>query len=490
VAVQKIANTGTLDPLREQSSNASERWTGSILETLVTRSFNRDPREGAGLALSLTRVDINTVDAELRPDVVFHNGDTMTADDVVFSFGPERMFGGSPIPGLPSDIPPIARRHFPSLEKVEALGPLTVRFTTATPDVTLEGRLSAGGAEIVSKRAWLEAGSWSANSRAPVGSGPYHVVRFEPDERLVLAAHDRHWAGRPPFKTITFLEVPELAARIAGLQAGEFDFACDIPPDQIAAIEANRRYKVQGGLISNHRILAFDKTHKPLQNPKIRLAMAHAVDGNGIVQALWNGRTRVPPGLQWESYGDMFVPRWSVPRYDPVRAKVLIRETDYKGEPIIYRARHNYYTAEVDTAELLIEFWRAVGLNVKLEIKENWAQVLDPAGPRGLRDWSNSATFDDPVSSLVNQHGPHGAQQTNGEWANAEMNTLSAILIQSPVVATRHRAFARMLEICEREDPAYVVLHQSANFTALRKDMSWTAPTSYFMDFSSRAWPS
>jgi peptide/nickel transport system substrate-binding protein len=96
--------------------------------------------------------------------------------------------------------------------------------------------------------------------------------------------------------------------------------------------------------------------------------------------------------------------------------------------------------------------------------------------------------FDDPVSSIVNQHGPNGAQQTNGEWTNAEMNVLSVALETGTDMAKRKAAFARMLQICERDDPAYIVLHQNAVFTGHRKTSPWRAPPSFFMDFSQAAW--
>ncbi len=238
----------------------------------------------------------------------------------------------------------------------------------------------------------------------------------------------------------------------------------------------------------NHRIVTFDKHHPALADPRVRLAMAHAIDGQAIVDTIWAGRTRVPPGLQWEFYGPMFVAGWTVPPYDPEQARLLLKEAGYKGERIAYRVRKDYYTAEVATAQVLAEMWQAVGINVEIEIKENWPLVLDKAGPRGVRDWSNAAVFDDPVSSIVNQHGPEGAQQTNGEWANAEMNDLSRAMENSTDMAGRKKMFARMLRICEREDPAYIVLHQNATFTAKRRELPWRQPPSFFLDFSARNW--
>ncbi len=480
VAVPKIANTGTLDPLREQSSNASERWLGLILETPIARDQQRGLERVPGLAEEWRRVDERTLDLRLRPGVVMHDGRTLTAEDVAFSFGP-RMFG--PEPGLPGDIPAIARRHWPALERVEATGPLTLRLVNRTPDVTLEGRLAAGGSEVVSAASY---GGWGAFSRKPVGTGPYKVVEFRPDTSLTLEAHDPYWGGRPPLRTVRFLEVAEAAARVDGLLSGQYGLATDIAPDQIAQVERDRRFQVVGGPVPNHRIITFDHHHPALRDPRLRLAMAHAIDGQAIVDALWAGRSRVPAGLQWEFYGPMFIEGWTVPKHDPARAQALIREAGYKGEPIPYRIRHNYYPAEIATAQVVAEMWKAVGLNVGIEVKENWSQVLAITPQRGLRDWSNSAVFDDPVSSIVNQHGPNGAQQQNGEWSNAEMNRLSGVLETSTALPDRRAAFARMLQIAEREDPAYIVLHQNASFTAKRRDLPWRASPSFFLDLSSR----
>jgi peptide/nickel transport system substrate-binding protein len=232
----------------------------------------------------------------------------------------------------------------------------------------------------------------------------------------------------------------------------------------------------------------FDKTHPRLQDPRVRRAFTHAIDRQAIVDSLWSGRTVVPRGLQWDYYGEMFVSDWEVPRYDPAEARRLLKEANYKGEPIPYRLLNNYYTNQVSTAQVLVEMWRTAGLNVQIEMKENWSQIFDRNSPRAVRDWSNSAPFNDPVSSIVNQHGPSGQQQQVGEWTNVEMNTLSRELETSTDRARRKMAFRRMLEICEREDPAYTVLHQNATFTAKRRDVKWKAAPAFAMDFRAINW--
>ena len=501
IAVQQVATSANLETVRERS-NVGERVQMSIFENLIARDYQSKLEPIPGLAESWRRIDERTVELSLRKGVKFHNGDELNADDVVFTFGPERMFGSGysstssktlfttvmtrdSVEGktLPPEVVGIAKRTWPSLEKVEAVDKYTVRFVNRVPDVTLEGRLAGAASEIISRRGFVEARSWIEWSRKPVATGPYKVREFKPDEILILDAHDDYWGGRPPIKTIRFVVVPEVSSRINGLLTGEYQFACDIPPDQVSTIEKNPKFEVQGGLVTNHRITVFDKHHKTLVDPRVRQAITHSIDRQAIVDSLWAGRTRVPPGLQWEFYGKMFVEGWTVPAFDPARALELLKAANYKGDPIPFRVLNNYYTNQVGTAQVVAEMCRSVGLNIAIEMRENWQQIFENNGQRAVRDWSNSAAFSDPISSMVGQHGPQGQQQQAQEWDNAEMNTLCGALETEIDIPRRKAMFKRMLEICEREDPAYTVLHQTATFTAKRKDIAWKAAPAFQMDF-------
>ncbi|MDP3419067.1 ABC transporter substrate-binding protein, partial [Falsiroseomonas sp.] len=155
IAVQKVVNSNTLEVLREQSNVGERVFFSSLWEGLISRDWLGQLGAVPGLATEWSRISDQVVELKLRPGVRFHNGDEMTAEDVVFSFSRDRMFGttlataqgrtipigeGMPAPRagkeLPPEVPAVARRSWPALERVEAVDKYTVRFHNATPDVT------------------------------------------------------------------------------------------------------------------------------------------------------------------------------------------------------------------------------------------------------------------------------------------------------------------------------------------------------------------
>ncbi len=506
VAVQKITNNNTLDVWYEQSNVGERVFFPNLWEGLIGRNWMGDQGPVPALATEWTRLDDRTIELKLRQGVKFHNGDEMTAEDVVFSFSDERVFAGTQPSGgttlyaenfkpqtakeLPANVPGVGRRLWPALRGVEAVDKYTVRFHNATPDVTMEGRLYSAGSQITNKRAWDEAATYAEWSAKPVTTGPYMVEEYRPDVSLTLVAFDEYWGGRPPLERIRFVEVPEVASRVNGLLSGEYDFACDLPPDQIAAIMDAPGLEVQSSTIWNHRISVFNTQNEVLRDPLVRRAMTHSIDRQAIVDALWGGQTQIPAGLQFESFrtSDMFIEGWSVPEYNPELARDLLKQASYNGDAIPYRLLNNYYTNQTPTAQILVEMWKQVGLNVEIQMKENWAQIHDPNGVKGVRDWSASNTINDPITPMVVQFGPNGEVQQQRDWSNEELNRLSVVMETSTDRAERKKAYARMLEIAEREDPAYTVLHQNAVFTGMKSELRWKAAPAFAMDFRSSNW--
>jgi peptide/nickel transport system substrate-binding protein len=148
IVVAVADNPPTLEPAKEMS-NVGTRITYSLFDTLIRRDFLSG--EGGGgaklvpsLATSWERIDDTTLEVKLREGVTFHNGAAFNADDVVFTFSPERLIGeDSPLPQ--------GRAYFGVLDRVEKLDDYTVRFVTKAPDPLFEQRLASWASWIVDK---------------------------------------------------------------------------------------------------------------------------------------------------------------------------------------------------------------------------------------------------------------------------------------------------------------------------------------------------
>ncbi len=476
--VAVAALPATLEPARELS-NVGTRVTYSIFDTLIRRDFLGSPDGGGSelkphLATKWERVSPTELVVTLREGVKFHNGDELTSDDVAYTFRDGRLYGKEPqIPG--------GKPYFGILAGCEPVDKYTVRFTTRVPDVLLEQRLASWCAWIVNKRAYEEMG-FEAFSQKPVGTGPYKVVSHSESDATILEAHDDYFLGQPTAKGVAFRAIPELAARVAGLVSGEFDLITNIPPDQVAVIEAYDDIDIRSVVLANSHVLVFDNHDPVLADRRIRQALSYAIDRQKLVDTLWLGKAQVPASHNYPEYGQMFVEDRSLP-FEPEKAKALLAEAGYAGQPIVYRTQPAYYTNALEAAQVMIEMWKAVGINAELQVVETSAQMREE-GKSQISNWSNSTRLPDPLGALWVAWGPGGEMQSKDIWAPASreaFNTAGKALEAETDPAKRKDLFATMLDEWEKEAPG-TILYQPFEAYAIKKSIAWRPTTFYFMD--------
>lgn len=456
---------------------ATRRVAPQMFDTLIAFDHARNMALRPALAERWERLSERALRLSLRRGVTFHDGSPFTAEDVAFSLGPDHLLG----PGRSGRS--IAMQTLDTLDRVEVVDADTVIVHTKGNDALLEQRLAAWGAEIVGKRAFEAAGSWEKWTPAPVGTGPYRLVSQKLDVNVVLAAHDAYWGGKPPFAGIEYRIVPELASRLNGLLTGELDLVTDVAPDQFADISGRRELEVAGGAVQNIRYLAIDQTAPVFKDPGLRRALSLALDRKLFVEALWQNRVPLTNGFQLPSFGDGYVKDFPGLAYDPELARKLIRASGYKGEQITYRLLNNYYTNQVAGAQTIIEMWQAVGLNVKIEMMENFSQIQRKP-VHAIYDSSSTAIFPDYLGQAWREFGPEGTLPKQvGIWSNEEHFALGAKLKDTVDAAERRRIIRRMLDIIHVEDPACVVLHASGQFYGKRKDVPWVPGQTLDLNF-------
>ena len=468
-----------LEPTTRRTSGF--RLAYSIYDGLLDLDFLNDHQVIPGLATDWRRISDTEIELTIRDDVYFHDGTRMTVQDIAFSLGPERATG--------PDAPGRAQlsEYIPGFREIVVVDDDTIRVVTDGPSPVIISQLASQGSQIISERAYRAAASWEDWAMAPVATGPYRVAEYRPDQFVRLEAHDRYWGGRPPAASITFMLITEETARVAGLIAGDFDLITNVSFDQIALIEAAEGVEVVGGDTRVIRGVYFDSQTNPhLADPRLRRALALAIDRALIVESLWDNRVTIPNGPQTPAFGDMYIADHRAPGYDPQRARALVAETDYAGEPIPLRMiASEGYAGEFATAQVLVAMWQAIGVNVDLELMENWAQIANEPG-RGMRNSGDSMLYPDPVAQFWRRFGTDGWVQRNGWWTNDEFNALGQTLLSSLDIDARRAAFARMLAIFDHEDPPATIFHTGAEFYGKRTDFAWAAYPDARIDFRPR----
>lgn len=453
------------------NNNAIDRYVGNVFETLLTA----DQKTGElkpGLAESWKRLSPETVEFKLRAGVTFHDGTPLTADDVVFSFGPER-FSGEKAPGRA-----VAWEFLGNLKEVSKVDELTVRVTMKSPDPMIERRFSARTSEIISEDGWKAAGGWDKWLKAPIGTGPYRIAGFKTGNRLELARFDGYWGKAAPAAKVSFVEVPELSARVAGLRSGEFDLITEVPPDQVKPLSSDGRIDVVGGAIDNIYGLVFDNKSSPvMQSKELRQAILLAIDRDLLVNALFAGRTTTADAFESKTFGELCVD--AGPKlYDPAKAKALVKASGYRGEPIVWRIQAGYYTQELVVTQAIASMLKAAGLNVKIEVKENWTQVEAPGRDRMINNASFSAYYPDPVAQLWRRLKPSSFWVQNGYVADSAQYKrfceLGEKLETSIDPAERRAAWSEMLKVFA-EDPWACPLYSLPMLYAKQKNVTWEA---------------
>src|SRR5262249_13243039 len=152
-------------------------------------------------------------------DIRFHDGTLLTAEDVVFSV--KRIID----PALKS--PQLTQ--FDQIAEAEVVGPAKVRLRTKGPYPVLFAQLVK--LSIVPKTYVLRVGDQEFNVK-PIGSGPYRLREWRKGISVIADADERHWNGKPPFKTVTFRTVPDVSTRVADLRTGQADLIRLVPPDE------------------------------------------------------------------------------------------------------------------------------------------------------------------------------------------------------------------------------------------------------------------
>lgn len=273
------------------------------------------------VATSWKVVNDTTWEFTIRQDLKFHDGSSLTADDVVFSItrsiDPEKKYA--------------ITNRLQTIQGATRKDAATVVVTTTGPDPIL---LKRAALISVLPKAYLERVGDAEFANQPIGSGPFKLKEYIPENRVVVVATEHPFRKSQAITEVTIKSVPEPSTRVAGLKTGELDWADAIPIDQAEGLKSLglQIISIDAGSSTGYwmdTVIRDQPKTGPIGNKLVRQALNYAIDKDPIVKNIYRGFTKVEQGqpIQPETFG--YHPGLKPYPYDPAKAKQLLAQAGY-----------------------------------------------------------------------------------------------------------------------------------------------------------------
>jgi peptide/nickel transport system substrate-binding protein len=436
-----------------------------VYEGLVNR--DREFRLEPALALSWQQTDARTWRFKLRPDVRFHDGAPLTADDVVFSI--ERALAKT------------SQRAFQlrGISGVRRVDALTVDVLLSAPDAVLPEKLYL---IAVMRKAWAEkhgvmqpqdynAKQETYAVRNANGTGPFQLKSYTPDQRLVLERNPQWWgwsaAGTGNVREAVYVVIQSDATRLAALASGQVDFVIDPPFQDVARLKRDKGVKVIETSDIGTQYLGFDQQRAELQygqakgNPfkdvRVRRAVMQAIDVDLIIQKVLRGQAQ-PAGSHLSRLVDGARPDLEGRRlpYDPAAARALLTQAGYgNGFEVTLDCVNITFRAAVCQAIAAM----LAQVNIKVTFQPFPSATFFPKLTQANSSffefgWTPAVDAWATLNSIVRTYDGAGAGQFNGgRYSNPKLDALIDGLRVEPDLARRRRMVGEALAILQEDLP-------------------------------------
>ena len=347
-----------LDPTAGAAAAIDEVVYANVFEGLTR--IDRDGSVKPALAKSWEISDDGkTYSFTLHDGVKFHDGSALEASDVVFSF--ERA--------MAEESANAQKGLFEPIDSLAAPDASTVVITLKRPTGHFLFNLGWGDAIVVAPE------SADDNKTAPIGTGPFKFQRWVKGDRIELVRNETYWGESAALAKATFKIIPDPAAAVAALLAGDVDAFANLPaPESLAQFESDSRFEVVVGSTEGETILAINNGRKPFDDIRVRRAISSALDRQAVVDGAMFGYG-TPIGSHFAPHHPAYVDLTGRYPHDPEMAKHLLAEAGMadgfeatlKLPPPSYARRGG----EIIAAQLAL-----IGIKVEL-IPVEWAQWLE-----------------------------------------------------------------------------------------------------------------
>lgn len=455
----------------------------AVYETLVyynSKTFKVEPV----LATAWKQMSPTQMRFTLRQGVKFHDGTPFTADDAVFSI--ERGMSKT------SNF----QVYTNGIDRVVKVDANTIDIFTKDPNPVLLNQLTE--LRMMSK-AWAE----KNNSVAPkdiktqdenfahrnaMGTGPYKLKSWQPDQRLVLEKNPNWWGKADTNVTeIVYTPVKAVATRMAALLSGEVDLVLDPSPQDLPRVRSNPNLKVIDGIENRTIFLGMDqfrdelpgsnvKGKNPLKDVKVRKALYQAIDIDTINKVTMRGLGQPTGALvapQVNGWTQSVHKRFP---YDVAAAQKLLADAGYKdGFEVDFACPNNRYINDEQICQAITAMWAKVGVKAKLRtlpLTTYFPMIQRYEASIYMLGWG-VPTFDAfySIQSLVRSVGAQGDGNYNvGRYSNPQMDALVERTRKETDLKLRTELLTKALQL-QNDDVAHIPLHNQVIPWAMKKNI-------------------
>ena len=477
----RVGDALTLDP-HSQNEGPTHTLNHHIYETLMGRALDGTLTPRLATEWSISEDDDTVWVFRIREGVTFHEGQELTAEDVVFSLDRAR----TPPSGM-------AALHA-AVEEVTAVDDYTVHVKMSGPSPLYIQNLT--NTFIMSKE-WAEAnnaetapnfaaGEEAYSVRNANGTGPYRLVSRDPEVRTVLAAFEDHWDDQPAVTEIVYTPISEAATRVAALLSGEVDVVQDVPVQDILRLEQTPGIKVVRGPENRNIFFSYDMTSErlasanvddnPFAKPEVREAMALAIDRDAIQQIVMRGESLpsaapLPPFVNgWTEEMDAY----DAP--DIARAQALLAEAGYpNGFSVQLDCPNDRYINDEAICQALVGMLGRTGISVNLNSQtrslhfpliENWETDFYLLG-WGVPTFDSQYVFDFLVHTREGGYGAFNGSRYSDPELDAKIQSLATMTD----LEARDEVIAEIWEQV-MDDRIFLNVHNQVLAYAMREDVN------------------
>lgn len=457
ILVGKAEESVGWDPALVTASSSFELMA-AVYETLII--FDDDGQPMSILAESWEQPDDTTYVFKLREGVTFHNGNPLTAEDVVFSF--ERL--------MDPDAGSVWASQFEPVESVEATDDLTVTFNLNQSYGPFLSVLTAGYTAILPNSPDTDF------QTEMIGTGAYKIEEHVQDTHTILVAHEGYWReGQPATPNLRYNIMPEESARLAAVRTGEINLTSMVDPVTIDTARTDDGVVVLEQDTSDYYLLGFNTAEAPFDNVQVRQALSMAIDRQAIIDSVFFGSGQVSGPLA-PTLGDWALPLEDLPNYavDLDGARALLEEAGMSDLTFSITVGSNR-TEFVNIALVIQDQLKEIGVNVELDQVE-WGTFIEKWSSRDFQSFvSFNGSGNDPDRALYPTLVTDGSVNAF-QYSNADLDELLAEARALADFDERKAVYNEAEVLIAEEAPIIFIATRTGHF-ATSADVNGFAPS-------------